>query len=206
MVAGCAKGGAPGGRTRWDVPLAVHVSVAPPPLEEVLGYLTAGDMITHSYTVYDQGILDERGRLRPAVLEARRRGVLFDLGHGAGSFNLDVARRALAQDFPPDTISTDLYYANMDTPVKDLPTTMSKFLNLGMPLEEVIARSTLNAARAIREPALGTIEVGKPADLAILRLREGQFSFIDSQKNVFQGPWSLECAATIVGGRVIYRQ
>ncbi len=188
------------------LPIAVHVSVAPPPLEEVLCHLTAGDMITHSYTVYDQGILDERGRLRPVVLEARRRGVLFDLGHGAGSFNLDVARRALAQDFPPDTISTDLYYANMETPVKDLPTTMSKFLNLGMPLQEVIARTTLNAARAIREPALGTIEVGKPADLAILRLREGQFSFIDSQKNVFQGPWSLECAATIVGGRVIYRQ
>jgi dihydroorotase len=90
--------------------------------------------------------------------------------------------------------------------VKDLPTTLSKFLNLGMPLEEVIARATLNAARAIREPSLGSIEVGKPADLAILRLREARFGYVDSQKNTLEGPWNLQCAMTVVGGRIIYRQ
>jgi len=172
----------------------------------VLGYLTAGDIVTHCYTGHNQGILDESGRVRLAVREARRRGVYFDLGHGAGSFNLGVAQKALAQDFPPDTISTDIYHINVETPVKDLPTTLSKFLNLGMPLDQVIARATLNAACAIREPSLGTIEVGQPADLAVLRLREGQFRYVDSQKNVFEGPWNLECAATIAAGRLIYRR
>jgi dihydroorotase len=191
---------------RVGVPIAVHISVAPPPLEEVLTHLTAGDIITHSYTIHDQGILDKAGHIRPAVREARARGIHFDLGHGAGSFNLDVARKALAQEFPPDTISTDIYHINLETPVKDLPTTLSKFLNLGMPLEEVIARATLNAARAIREPSLGSIEVGKPADLAILRLREARFGYVDSQKNTLEGPWNLQCAMTVVGGRIIYRQ
>lgn len=191
---------------RVGVPIAVHVSETPPSLEEVLGYLTAGDIVTHCYTGHNQGILDESGRVRLAVREARRRGVYFDLGHGAGSFNLGVAQKALAQDFPPDTISTDIYHINVETPVKDLPTTLSKFLNLGMPLDQVIARATLNAARAIREPSLGTIEVGQPADLAVLRLREGQFRYVDSQKNVFEGPWNLECAATIAAGRLIYRR
>jgi len=191
---------------RVGLPIAVHVSVAPPTLEEVLSHLTAGDIITHSYTVHSQTILDEQGRIRPAVREARQRGIYFDLGHGAGSFNLDVARKALAQDFAPDTISTDIYYANLETPVKDLPTTLSKFLNLGMPLEEVIARATMNAARILREPDLGTIEVGKPADLAILRLREGHFDYVDSQKNILEGPWNLQCVMTIAGGRIIYRQ
>jgi dihydroorotase len=188
------------------LPVAVHVSMAPPPLEPILALLGKGDILTHTYTPYEQGILDEQGRVKAEVRAARQRGVLFDLGHGAGSFTFDVARKALAQDFPPDTISTDIYYVNVEKPVKDLPTTVSKFLNLGMSLEEAIARVTCNAARALREPQLGTLGPGSPADVTVLSLHEGSFSFVDCKEEVLWGPWKLEAAATIFAGKVIHQK
>lgn len=188
------------------LPVTVHVSVAPPSTEEVLNLLRPGDIITHTYTPYDQGILDDQGRLKACVREARERGVLFDLGHGAGSFTFAVARQAIEQGFLPDTISTDVYYSNLDGPVYDLPTTLSKFLNLGLPLEDVLARATCNAARALNRPQLGTLQLASPADVTILRLHEGRFSFVDSRQEVLTGRWKLECEATIFGGKIVYQR
>jgi dihydroorotase len=186
------------------LPVAVHVSVAPPSLEEILAELEAGDIITHSYTPHNQMILDERGEIRPAVRAARERGILFDLGHGAGSFTFEVARQALAQDFPPDTISTDVYCANVHRVVFDLPTTLSKFLNLGMSLEETIARATVRAADMLGEPDLGRLQVGKMADLTLLALREGQFEFVDARKQVLEGAQKLEAVGTVFEGKVVH--
>lgn len=188
------------------LPIAVHISQQPPPLESILALLGKGDIITHTYTPHDQGILDERGRIRPEVRAARNRGVIFDLGHGAGSFSFEVARKALAQGFPPDTISTDVYHANIESPVKDLPTTLSKFLNLGLSLDETIARATCNAAYALGNDQLGTLTPGCPADITVLALHEGQCTFLDSKQEPLEGLWRLECEATIVGGELIYRR
>jgi dihydroorotase len=188
------------------LPVAVHISKTPPSLEAVLAELEPGDIITHSYTPHDQGILDTDGRIRPAVREARERGVLFDLGHGAGSFGFEVARKALAQGFPPDTISTDLYYSNIDNRVFDLPTTMSKFLALGMPLEQVVARVTLHAARALRDERLGSLAPGKQADVAVLSLREGTFELVDSRQETITTEHKLFAEATVMGGKVVWER
>lgn len=188
------------------VPIAVHVSAAPPSLAEVLALLGPGDIVTHCFNPHSQQILDADGHVLPAVRDARERGVLFDVGHGAGSFSFAVARRALDDDFPPDTISTDLYYANLDGPVWDLPTTMNKFLALGMPLEEVLRRVTINPARAIGEPQLGTLAVGGVADVAVLSLGEGAHPLIDSRKNTMDSRQQLCCEATVRGGALAYRR
>jgi dihydroorotase len=188
------------------LPVAVHVSVAPPSLEEILALLQPGDIITHTYTPYDQGILDASGRVRAAVRAARERGVWFDLGHGAGSFTFARARAALAQDFAPDAISTDIYHANLETPVKDLLTTMSKFLALGMPLEEVLAKATIAPARILNDEWLGRLGVGVPADIAILSVQEGEFAFVDSAKETFRGQQQLQGEMTLCGGKIIYER
>lgn len=188
------------------LPVAVHVSARPPPVEEVLALLRPGDIMTHTYTPNSQTILDDEGRVRAGVREARERGVLFDLGHGFGSFSFEVARRAMDDDFLPDTISTDLYADNMVTPVKDLLTTASKFLCLGMPLEEVLARITIRPARALRASDLGALRVGGPADIALLRLCEGEHIYRDCRDGVLQGRQKLECDLTVCRGRILYQR
>lgn len=188
------------------LPVAVHVSVKPPELSDILALLRPADIVTHTYTPYDQGILDEDGAIKAAVWEARERGVLFDLGHGAGSFTFHVARRAMEQGFLPDSISTDVYAANTKLVVKDLLTTMSKFLNLGLSLEETLKRVTINPARAIGEAELGALEPGAPADLALLRLDEGSFTFYDSRREVLEGTKQLTCEMTIHNGKIIHER
>jgi len=123
-----------------SVPVAVHISDPPPTLPSILRLLSRDDIVTHCFTPHNQKIVDDAGRLLPQVLKARERGVRFDVGHGAGSFAFNIARAALSQGFLPDTIGSDLYYANVDGPVYDLPTTLGKLLNLGMPLERVLQR------------------------------------------------------------------
>jgi dihydroorotase len=188
------------------LPVAVHVSVKPPELADILALLRPGDIVTHTYTPYDQGILNKEDAIKPAVWEARERGVLFDLGHGAGSFTFHVARKAMEQDFLPDSISTDVYAANTEQVVKNLLTTMGKFLNLGLSLEEVLNRVTINPARAIGEPELGALEPGAPADLALLKLNEGSFTFYDSRRKTLEGTKLLMCEMTIHDGKIIYER
>ncbi len=186
----------------FKVPLMAHISFAPPETPEVMELLRAGDVVTHCFNAHTIGILDKEGRLKPGVKEARARGVLFDVGHGAGSFNFGIARKALDLGFPPDTISTDIYNVNINGPVYDMPTTLTKFLHLGMSLEEVILRATAAPAKIInRVPGMGTLEVGAPADVALLAVEEGRFQLIDSQKNVVTANRRILSRLTICRGK-----
>jgi len=186
----------------FSLPLMAHISFAPPETPEVMELLRAGDVVTHCFNAHTLGILDKEGRLKPGVKEARARGVLFDIGHGAGSFNFGIARKALDLGFPPDTISTDIYNINVNGPVYDMPTTLTKFLHLGMGLEEVIRRATAAPAKIInRVPGMGTLDVGAPADVALLSIDEGQFQLIDSQKNVVTTNRRIVSRLTICRGR-----
>lgn len=187
------------------LPITIHVSGEEPPLEDLLPRLRQGDIMTHTFTPHAQRILDASGRVRDVVRDARARGVLFDLGHGAGSFSFDVARRALDQGFLPDTFSTDLYYLNREGPVWDLATTLSKMLYLGVSLEETLARATSAPARALGEGDLGVLRVGAPADVAVLEVQEGAFRLVDTVQEAVEAPRRLVCRATVRGGQVIYR-
>jgi dihydroorotase len=185
------------------LPVMIHIGGPRSPLSELLKNLKKGDVVTHTFNPRAPGILDESGKLRPEVMEARARGVLFDVGHGAGSFAFEVMERALGQGFKPDTISTDLHAFNIDGPVYDLPTTLSKFLLLGFSLPEVIEKSTVNAARAFAFGAkIGTLEPGAEADIAVFELREGEFTFTDVEKKTRTGRQMLVPAATVHSGKI----
>jgi dihydroorotase len=159
-------------------------------------------VVTHIYNHHSLGILDEAGKIKRSVLDARARGVWMDVGHGLGSFNFESARKALDAGFLPDTISTDIYNLNVRGPVLDLPTTMSKMLYLGMGFEDILLRTTSNAAKIInRVPMLGTLQVGAPADLALLALEDGSFQLIDSQKNTVTAKQRIVSRLTICRGK-----
>jgi dihydroorotase len=168
----------------FHIPLMTHISFAPPETDQVMELMKAGDVITHCYNRHTLGILDESGKVKASVREARARGVLFDVGHGLGSFNFEAARKALADGFVADTISTDIYNLNVKGPVFDLPTTMSKMMYLGMSFDDILLRTTAAPAKIInRVEGLGTLKVGSPADVALLAIEEGEFPLTDSQKN-----------------------
>ena len=185
------------------VPIMVHVGQTASPLPEIVKLLRAGDIVTHLYSPPPHGILDDNGRVLPEIREARRRGVLFDVGNGRmGHITWDVAERALQQDFLPDTISSDLTAASRNYQVFSLPTVMSKFLLLGMPVDQVVARVTANAARAIPEfKTYGTLHPGAVADIAVLELKQGEFEFVDNQETKRTGRQKLVASATILGGK-----
>jgi dihydroorotase len=186
------------------LPLMIHIGGSYTPLGEFLALMKKGDVVTHSFNGHPHGLLDASGRLTPEVLRAREQGVLFDVGHGAGSFSFEVMEKCLAQGFRPDTISSDLYSANIDGPVYDLVTTLSKFLLLGLSLREVIEMSTLRAARVFNFGArIGTLAPGAEADVAVLDLREGQFTFIDSEGKTRSGRQKLVPVTTVRAGKVI---
>jgi dihydroorotase len=186
------------------LPLMIHIGGSYTPLGELLALMKKGDVVTHSFNGHPHGLLDASGRLTPEVLQARERGVLFDVGHGAGSFSFEVMEKCLAQGFRPDTISSDLYSANIDGPVYDLVTTLSKFLLLGLSLREVIEMSTIRAARVFDFGAkIGTLAPGAEADVAVLELREGQFTFTDSEGKTRSGRQKLVPVTTVRAGKVI---
>jgi dihydroorotase len=165
-----------------NLPLMVHVGQTASPMPAILALLRPGDIVTHVYAPAPNGILDEEGRVLRQVREARRRGILFDIGHGRNAhITWDVAEAAIRQDFLPDTISSDLTVAGRTDGVFDFPTVLSKFLLVGMPLDRVIATGTVNAARAFAVfKGLGTLKPGAPADVAVFELREGDFEFVDN--------------------------
>ena len=186
----------------FRIRLMVHISFAPPETQQVMELLRSGDVVTHSFNAHTLGILEKEGKLKPGVREARERGVLFDVGHGLGSFNFEVARKALDAGFLPDSISTDLYNLNINGPVYDMPTTLSKFLHLGMSLEDVLLRATAKPAAVVgRLPKLGTLEIGAPADVVLLAMEEGQFRLVDSQKNSVMASKRLVSRLTICRGK-----
>jgi dihydroorotase len=170
-------------------------------LDEALHRLRPGDIVTHCFTGWPPGIVDSAGRIIDAAQDARSRGVLFDVGHGAGSFAFEVAEAALADGFAPTSVSSDLHVGNFRGPVYDLVTTLSKFLILGLPLEEVIAMATIRPATAIgRQGDLGQIRAGSIADLTILRVVEGRFTFTDARGVTRDATRRLEPVHTIRAG------
>jgi len=174
------------------------------PYEElVTKKLRPGDISTHMY-LGRVPMLDENGKLRPYLREARRRGVIFDVGHCGGSFHFRQAVPAIEQGFPPDSISTDLHTESMNAGMKDMLNVASKILNIGMPLDDVIARVTWNPAREIKRTDLGHLEVGAVADVAVLRLEQGNFGFVDSYGARMSGNKLLVCELTIHDGLVVW--
>jgi len=174
--------------------------------DKVLDHLRPGDIHTHMYNDRQLELVDRvSGDVQPYMREARRRGLLFDLGHGAGSFLWPVASRAMAQGFVPDTISTDLHSSSILVQQSDMPNCMSKMLLLGMSLQETVLRATVNPAKAIaRYPEIGTLGVGRVADIAVLELQDGVFAFKDGWGAKRLGTKRLECALTIRDGKLVY--
>lgn len=194
----------------YRVRVAVHIGGAPAPLEELLELLRAGDMVTHCFNGGKRDLLHADGSLEPAARVARERGVLFDVGHGNASFDYRVAKGAAEAGFWPDTISTDLHSMSVQYRAVDMPTTMTKFLGLGMPIDDVIARSTIEPARFIglsvperdREQLMGTLQVGAPGDAALLKLDEGEFELHDSVGFSWTAPQRLRAVGTVLRGRM----
>ncbi len=174
--------------------------------EKVLEHLRPGDIHTHMFNDRQVELIDRfSGKVQPYILEARRRGVLFDLGHGAGSFLWPVAAKAISQGFLPDTISTDLHTASTLGAQSDMPNCMSKLMLLGMTLQDVVMRSTVAPAKAIGHyPELGTIGMGRAADVAILDLQSGVFAFKDAWGMKRLGQKRLECLMTVRDGKVVF--
>jgi dihydroorotase len=168
-----------------------------------LDKLRPGDIFTHCYSGHREEIL-ENGKINPAMFAGRKRGIIFDLGHGGGSFYWYVAVPAYQEGFRPDSISTDLHTGSMNAGMKDMTNVMSKFLALGSPLEEVIRMSTWNPAKEIKRPALGNLDVGAEADVAVLRLDHGHFGFLDSGGARFDGTQLLVCELTLRKGVVMW--
>lgn len=166
-------------------------------------YFRPGDIFTHAYAGGGRGELID-GRVNPASIEAQKKGIIFDVGHGGGSFVWRTAVQSFKEGFYPDTISTDLHTSSMNSGMKDFANVMSKFLALGMPLKEVVLRSTWNPARAIKREDLGHLSVGAPADVAILRLEKGKFGFLDQHGGRLEGNSKLGCELTLRDGSVVY--
>ncbi|MFA5028189.1 MAG: amidohydrolase/deacetylase family metallohydrolase [Candidatus Methylomirabilota bacterium] len=186
-----------------DLPMMVHIGKTPPLLEDIFTFLRPGDILTHCFTGQANRILDPDGRLRDFVRRAWEAGLVLDVGHGTGSFSFEVAERMLAAGLPPDVISTDLHQLSVQGPMYDLPTTLSKFLNLGMRLPEVIERATARPARAIGRPELATLRPGADADVALFRMEEGHYTFHDVLMTARTGRVRLVSTATIRAGRVM---
>jgi len=192
-----------------EVPVMVDFGRASPPLSiEALFFehLRPGDIYTHAYAHVSarEPIVDEQGTLRPFVLPAQERGIVFDVGHGGGSFLFQQAVPATRQGLWPNTISTDLHTGSMNGGMKSLINVMSKFLNLGMPLEEVVSTTTWQAAQTIQRTDLGHLDVGGVADIAVFRLLEGDYGFIDTGGNRMKGTLKLETELTIRDGAIVW--
>jgi dihydroorotase len=191
------------------IPLLVHIGESwtkgtePIAVGDVLKYLRAGDIVTHMFTVHPGGLLDPNGKLWPQVRDAKESGVLMDVGHGLHNLNFDVARKVLDQGLRPDGVSTDGHRGNRAGPVYDLPTTMAKLMALGFSLKQVIEMATVNAARLLRrENDLGSIRVGQPAEISVLRLEEREWKAVDSQKGAIQARQALVPVYAIRGQSV----
>jgi dihydroorotase len=161
------------------MPLMCHIDHPPPSYEEVIGMLRPGDVLTHAFRPFPNAPCTAQGTVKQAVLDARKRGVLFDIGHGKGSFAFKTARAMLANGFMPDTISSDIHTLCIDGPAFDQVTTMSKFLCMGVSLHDVVKASTLNAGMMLQRPEYGSLKPGCLGDATILSLREGRHEYVD---------------------------
>lgn len=190
---------------RVRLPLMVHIASGPPGLEEILALLRPGDILTHCSTGGTQRIVTPTGTVRDEVTRLHDRGLILDVGHGTGSFSYEVAEAMLDQGLLPDVISSDIHQLSIQGPMFDLPTTLSKFLNLGMSLPDVIERATVRPAKAMGKPELGTLRPGGRADLAMFRLEEGEYAFYDVAMTRRNGTMRLVNTLTMIAGEPLER-
>ena len=193
--------------TAFNLPVMIHMGQTASPLPRLFSLLKRGDIVTHMFAPPPNSIIDDDGHILPEVLAARRRGVWFDVANGRnGHLRWDMVDRILQAGFWPDTISTDGGSTSRTTGVIDFPNVLSKFLNFGMTLDQVVARATINPSRVF--PLFhdrGTLNVGAPADVAVLELREGPFEFVDNYENTRSGRQRLFPAGTVLGGKWVPR-
>ena len=183
------------------LPLMAHIDEPPPSYEELVDALRPGDVLTHCFRPFPNSPATVQGTVRPAVRRARERGVLFDVGHGMGSFAFKTARAMLANGFLPDTISSDVHQLCINGPAFDLVTTMSKFLCMGVELPEVVRRATVNAAMAMRRPELGSLKPGSVGDATVLSVNEGAFDYVDVVGETMRGDRKIVSEGVVIGGR-----
>ncbi len=169
----------------------------------ILKKMRPGDIHTHVFA-QQFPVLDENGKPNAFMHEARARGIIFDVGHGAGSFWFRNAVPAIQNGFVPDSISTDLHVRNVHGVVIDMLTTMNKILNIGVPLQEVIYRSTVTPANEIGHPELGNLSVGAEADVAVFKMQQGEFGFMDCGRAKIVGDKKLECMLTVRAGEIVF--
>jgi dihydroorotase len=193
-----------------NLPVMVDFGGATPPLsleELLLRKFRPGDIFTHPYAYFPdtrEAVVDENGKVKPYVLEAQKKGVKFDLGHGGGSFRWKVAVPSIQQGFIADAISTDLHTGSMNGGMKDMANTMSKFLALGLTLQDVIDRSTWQPALMINRPELGNLSVGTEADVAVFSISKGDYGFIDIGTDKIKGKQKMIAELTIRAGRIVW--
>ena len=191
-----------------NVPLFVECHLPLLPLEGILDRMESGDIYTHSYCEASDRtcLLDEEGKIRPYVLEAQKKGVRFDVGHGGGMFHFDIAVPALEQGLLPNSFGSDLHRFSMNSGMKNMLDIMSKFLTMGMAIEDIVFRATWNSAESIKREDLGHLSEGAVADIVVLSVRKGSFGFIDSRGNKMSGDRRLEAELTIREGKVVWDQ
>lgn len=187
-----------------DVPLMVHIGMSPPTIEEVTSHLVEGDILTHCFHPHAGGrITDRDGRVRSCVRDAIDRGVRLDVGHGVASISHRVAMQCLEQGVLPDSLSSDIHAENVGWPIRSQLTVVEMFLALGLSLTDVLERATARPAAMIGRPDLGVLEVGSPADLAVLRLVEGEYEKQDSTGHTLAFTQRLECLGAYRDGVLI---
>jgi len=193
-----------------NVPVMVDFGEHTPPnsIEALfMQHLRPGDIFTHTYSngpTQRETVVDENSKVKPFVFEAQKRGIIFDVGHGGGAFTWRQAVPAIQQGFLPNVISTDLHAESMNGGMKDMANVMSKFLNIGMSIQDVILRSTWNPANVIHRPELGSLSVGSDADVAVFSLQKGNFGFLDIRREKINGTQKLQAELTIRAGRIVW--
>jgi dihydroorotase len=189
-----------------NTPVFVECHLPQFSLEDQLKKMRAGDIITHSFEKVTERmpVVDDDGTIRPFVLDAKKRGVLFDLGHGGAGFWYSVAVPAMKQGLPPNTFGTDLHRFSINAGMKDMLNVMSKYMAMGMELNQVITTATWNAAKAIHHEELGNLSEGSVADIAVIRIRDGNFGFVDAGGNAIEGKKKFEAELTIRSGNIVW--
>ncbi|MDY0098934.1 MAG: amidohydrolase/deacetylase family metallohydrolase [Bacteroidales bacterium] len=193
-----------------DIPVMIDFGSATPPLsleELFMKHLRPGDIFTHAYAYFPESresVIDENGKVKPFVFEAQKRGIKFDVGHGGGSFRWKVAIPSIKQGFIAEAISSDLHTGSMNSGMKDMTNLMSKFLAMGLTVQDVILRSTWLPAQIIKRPDLGNLSAGSCADVAVFSISEGDYGFIDISSEKLKGNKKLVAELTVRAGRVVW--
>ncbi len=192
--------------SKTDRPLFVECHLPQYTLKDQLARMRPGDIITHAFENISERapVVDQEGKVLPYVYEAKERGILFDVGHGGAGFWFNQAIPAMEQGLWPNSFGTDLHRFSMNAGMKDMLNLMSKYLNMGMPLKDVLLRGSWNPAQAIGREDLGHLSVGAEADIALLALKSGKFGFVDARNNRISGDRKFEAELTIRAGKVVW--